>query len=361
MKARVISRLNKRLWPSTKNTPLPNPLNPNDLIEVIEEVDGEAVIPTNKKWYKTNKGFYVWSGGTRNEVANEQAQILEAFDWWHKEFNINHIWNNLGKGEGIKVAILDSGIDASHPYFKASRITSGNIWDSTKEATDNWGHGTQVASILIANGPKYIGIAPQTEIQAIKIFNRDGASIDDLVKGISMINEDTDIVCISQTLSSLDNITDRDKLVNAFNRIKTKVIVCAAGNSSSRVSYEENLPAALSISISVSATQEGGSISPNSSLSKNITVAAPGHNVKCLLPNRLDYFGPDSGTSFSAPFISGLIALGLSYLKKKGKQPPTFNAIRQIIKKSAEIQPEKDLYGSGIINTTKFLNQILSL
>lgn len=67
MKVKVIAKLNKRLWPSTRNAALPNPLIPNDILEVVEEVQGEAPPSSdNTKWYKTNEGFYVWSEGVEN-------------------------------------------------------------------------------------------------------------------------------------------------------------------------------------------------------------------------------------------------------------------------------------------------------
>ncbi|HNH61928.1 MAG TPA: hypothetical protein PLS80_17960, partial [Cyclobacteriaceae bacterium] len=67
MKVKVIAKLNKRLWPSTRNTPLPDPLIPNDILEVVEEVRGEAPPSSeNSTWYKTDKGFYVWSEGVQD-------------------------------------------------------------------------------------------------------------------------------------------------------------------------------------------------------------------------------------------------------------------------------------------------------
>ncbi|MFN8335697.1 MAG: serine protease [Cyclobacteriaceae bacterium] len=78
MKVKVIAKLNKRLWPSTKNTPLPNPLIPNDILEVVEEVRGEAPPSSeNSKWYKTDKGFYVWSEGVQ-DLSNENLMIKIA-------------------------------------------------------------------------------------------------------------------------------------------------------------------------------------------------------------------------------------------------------------------------------------------
>jgi len=113
MKVKVIAKLNKRLWPSTKNTPLPNPLIPNDILEVVEEVQGEAPPSSeNRKWYRTDKGFYVWSEGV--EDISRKNLILEVkgntFDaqqlsntWWENCFPSLHarpdIFSAVGRFE----------------------------------------------------------------------------------------------------------------------------------------------------------------------------------------------------------------------------------------------------------------------
>jgi hypothetical protein len=75
MRARIIIKVNKRLWPNTANKKLRKPLRPNDIIEVAEEVVGEE-FRSNKIWYKTNEGFYIWSGAA--EVLPPENEILEV-------------------------------------------------------------------------------------------------------------------------------------------------------------------------------------------------------------------------------------------------------------------------------------------
>lgn len=72
MKAKVIKRLNKRNFPSAKgNTPLPNPHEAGDIIDVVEEVNGSTINgTTNDRWFKTDRGCYVWSGGTDQTSLN---------------------------------------------------------------------------------------------------------------------------------------------------------------------------------------------------------------------------------------------------------------------------------------------------
>lgn len=360
MKVKVIAKLNKRLWPSTRNKPLPHPLLPNDILHVVEEVEGEAVAANNNKWYKIDKGFYVWSGGVVNADVSLPVVSAQALDWWHTEFQIPYLWERLGRGKGIKVAVLDSGIDKSHPYLQHSAITTGNIWNDTSEASDHWGHGTQVSSILVSNGPMFVGVAPDVSLHVIKVFDENGASVNDIVKGLRNLPLDVDIVCISLIVSSLSNTQDAKAIGDAIANLATPLVLSAAGNSSDRTTFEENLPAALNTVMSVAATQQGSTISPNSSLSRNIDLAAPGHNVKCLLPGNSNYLGPSSGTSFAAPFVAGLLALGLSYIKRNHK-PVSLTVMKDILLNSVDDKGNPNLYGRGIVNTSKFLNQIMAI
>jgi len=362
MKARVTVYLNERTQKPSVNAPNSKYYIPNDLVEIVEIVNGDEY-EGNKAWYKLDNGAYVWSGGVEGlQTLMDSSSNHEAFDWWHKELKIQTFWDRLGnKGNNVKIAVLDSGIDKDHIYFNSDKISCCNIWNNKKVAIDDAEHGTQVASVLISNGPKFIGIAPNIDLLAIKIYIENGATIDNLVNGLKKVTEDCDIVCISQTLSCLGNKEDKNKVEDAIKKIKTDLIICATGNDSEREDFEENLPAALENTISVAATKKGGIISPKSSKSKNITLAAPGHNVKCLLPNDSQYFGPFSGTSYSAPLIAGILAIGISYLKSKGKSIPTRSEFNEILAESTIQKKPINLYGKGLIDTEKFSNEILKL
>ncbi len=74
MKVTVINRLNKRNFPTTiGNMPLPSPLEPGDIIDIVEEVKGSFLgTPPNNIWYKARGGYYVWSGGTSFPSLNEK-------------------------------------------------------------------------------------------------------------------------------------------------------------------------------------------------------------------------------------------------------------------------------------------------
>jgi len=333
-------------------------------IEVENTRKNGEPINGNSTWYQDKNGDWYWSGGfdsIRPSYTDKDQRKVSPLDWWHHEFEIQKLWTELGnRGENATIGILDSGIDRNHPYFNSSQITGSSVLSNPSDYSDNWGHGTQVASILLANGERMIGIAPSAKLHMVKIFNSNGAIVENLANGIMEMN-DVDIICISQTLSSLHNTQDKDSIQQALNSIDCKLVVCACGNSNRRDIFEENLPAALENTISVASTQVGQKLSSYSSQSKNIDMAAPGHNVKCLLPKRLDYFGPESGTSYAAPFIAGVLSIGITYLRNKGVELPAASQFRSILHNCTNQKDPYELFGRGVFNTTKFINQIQQL
>jgi len=248
MKARVISKLNKRLWPSTKNTPLPNPLNPNDIIEVIEEVDGEAVIPANNKWYKTDKGFYVWSGGISAAIEATKAQSVLPSDTASKKLPSSLILNqsvNFG-GKKIKIALLDTGI-FNHPALegKIDPSRSKSYMPGEASADDDLGHGTALAGIMVGNDSQIEGLSTDSSIINFRIASSGFVNsnalyycLKDIVEGksgnIDIVNLSLD--CSSAIIKPIQSLVNQG-IANGI------VMVVADGESSERnnISILENV------------------------------------------------------------------------------------------------------------------------
>jgi subtilisin family serine protease len=305
MKARVISKLNKRLWPSTKNTPLPNPLNPNDIIEVVEEVDGEAVIPANNKWSKTDKGFYVWSGG----ILKESADIaLSSNQYWLNQYGIQDIWKRGITGKGVKIAILDTGVAYPHPDLKLNPEMFHDVTGSQTGVKDLDGHGTHCVGIICggtSNRP--YGVAYDASIYVCKVTH-DLAGDDDyfLKKAVDWaVEQKVDIISISKGQPNENSELEKSLEI----ALKDKILVVAsagniiAGLPSNNIYY----PARYKSVLSVGGLDYIQKPLEDSILSGETNLFGPGKNILSSDINLGRKIR--SGSSQAAPFVAGVCAL----------------------------------------------------
>lgn len=121
-----------------------------------------------------------------------EGDLFTAGQWNMRKVNAVPAWGQA-TGGGIKVAVLDSGLDLNHPDFnctgKVSVVTGSDMVDNDSTPEDENGHGTHTAGIVGAcsnNGVGVIGIAPDTTIIPIRVLNAAGSgTADQLVRGIN--------------------------------------------------------------------------------------------------------------------------------------------------------------------------------
>lgn len=259
---------------------------------------------------------------------------------------------NISMGENIVVAVVDTGVDYNHPDLKDNmwRDINGYCgYDFTKntyDPMDYHSHGTHVAGTISAamNKMGVVGVAPKAKIMALKVF----PALNDVVfhqaikyavdKGAHIINNSW-----GPTGRRPVNNLVSDAITYAVS--KGVSVVFAAGNSSDDVSYYA--PANHPDVICVGATDETDKMAGFSNYGDNITVSAPGKNIlSCKF--RSNDFIEKSGTSMSAPHVSGLLALILS--KYKGMSP---QALKAKIKADADPVESSLMRGSGRVNALK--------
>lgn len=247
-------------------------------------------------------------------VVNETSVILpqsQAADWGHEVLNIPYL-HSLGlKGRGFTVAVIDTGIDKDHPDLK------GAIKEQLKTTQEPYGftngHGTGCAGIIGARDNTYgvIGVAPEVDIISIKALGESGGgNLNDIVKAIKMaIGKKVDVINLS--LGTTANSPTLKAVVDEAYNAGIKVI-CAAGNAG-----EENTvmyPAKYEKAFAIGAINQNLEVSAFSSKGWEIDVAAPGERVLTTWKNKS--YAKVSGTSFAAPYVSGLMVLFLEARKK---------------------------------------------
>lgn len=270
-------------------------------------------------------------------------------------------------GKGVKVAVLDSGIDVKHRDLNVKggycaldiECAIGVPYD------DDNGHGTHVAGVIaaLANQTGLIGIAPSVDLYSIKSLNVWGVgTTSSLIDGINWaIKNKIDILNLSITTEQ-----DDPALEKALQRAYESgiLIVAAGGNNGDQASGIVMYPAKYDSVIGVSAVKSDSTKLPRSASGKEIEIAAPGHMIFSTYPMKWDFedgkadgYTQLSGTSMAAAHVTGVLAL------YKERFPKMTNVeLRALLANSAKDLGAKgrdDIFGYGLVQyKTEFQNTI---
>lgn len=230
-------------------------------------------------------------------------------------------------GKNVKVGVIDTGIDLTHPDLKKNIRGGINILDPSKLPTDLNGHGTHIAGIIGASRNQYgiVGVAPEVSLYAIKVLDHTGVgTVPDLIQGIEWgIANRMDILNIS--ISGGKEIPSDLKQVIDLARKRGVFVVAAAGNEGDPAGKGDTvgIPARIPTVIGVAATDKKNKRTPFSATGSEVDICAPGMNI--LSTYKDHKYAILSGTSMSAAHVSGVLALyrqryhGLSYSALLGK------------------------------------------
>lgn len=206
---------------------------------------------------------------------------------------------------GVTVAILDTGVDVTHPDLEGVVDGSFNARDGTADVTDDNGHGTHVAGIVAA-GHNSIGIdgaAPQVHLLAVKVLDANGVGDhSDIARGIVWA-VDHGASVINLSLGGPETSTILAAAVE-YAAAHDVVVVAAAGNGALD-GNEPSYPAALDQVIGVGAVGPDDRPAIFSNTGPYVDVAAPGIGIVSTIPGG---YGWLSGTSQAAPFVAAAAA-----------------------------------------------------
>ena len=257
-----------------------------------------------------------------NAVAGPSDPGLGT-QWQHDYIGTSYAWAAGHKGQDVKVAVIDSGLQRSHEDLSANATPGKNFVkgaDGTEEYNiDNGTHGTHVAGIIAAddNGIGGVGIAPDAQVRGYCVFPSadEGALTADVMRAINSAVTDGNHI-INMSLGSPMYDGDYEKVVkNAYN--KGVAIFASAGNEDTN-GY--SFPASYSGAISVGAVDQNGARASFSNYGSNVKLSFPGVHIYSTIPSGYGYM---SGTSQASPAAAGTAAVILSanetIRKKNGK------------------------------------------
>jgi len=236
-----------------------------------------------------------------------EEQPPEELPWGVDRIDAEYAWFDGLTGAGIKVAVVDTGIDYNHPDLAGNCKGGVNIINTRKSYKDDNGHGTHVAGIIAAedNEIGVIGVAPEAWLYGVKVLDRRGSGyISDVIDGITWcIENGVDIANMS-----LGTDADIQSLQDACDAAYDAglLLVAAAGNDGGAVDF----PAAYDSVIAVAAT-DVSDVRPNwSSHGPQVLLAAPG--VEILSTWKGGGYRTEDGTSMASPHVAGTVALNLA-------------------------------------------------
>jgi len=258
-------------------------------------------------------------------VAVPFAALSQTQHWGMALAAIQSVWS-VTKGEGVRVAILDTGIadhtDLITAWKKDNAINCSS--DPTWEDKGS-GHGIHVAGIIAGSDNDFgvVGVAPNCEIIPIKVLDDNGSgSYESIEKGLkNAINMNVDIINMSLGSSTTPPQSIHDLIKQAVSQ--GIVVVAAAGNDSNAVNY----PARYDEVFAVAALDQSGNLATFTSKDETIDIVAPGVDIYSTYLN--NEYCKMSGTSQAAPFVSGICALIKSALKKQNLLPEFGNQFCQ--------------------------------
>jgi membrane-anchored mycosin MYCP len=221
----------------------------------------------------------------------------EALDW-------SSVWP-VTEGEGVTVAVVDSGVSFSPQLV--GKVKAINLLPGTGYG-DCIGHGTGVAGIIAASdiqakGNPFEGVAPAARILSIKVNNQESGSSATLAQGITdAALEGAQVINVSITTVNSPGL--RAAVAGALRR--GAVIVAAGGNDDQQTGHGPFYPASYPGVLSVGAVGQDGALAPFSDLHSHVAVTAPGVNVISTTPGGYQAY---NGTSFATAYVSGVVAL----------------------------------------------------
>jgi subtilisin family serine protease len=263
-------------------------------------------------------------------------------EWHLSKMGATTAWND-SIGSGVTIAVLDSGVDPTHPDLAAKFVAGYNFFDNNTNTADVYGHGTKAAGTAAAitnNGAGVSSVAWNAKIMPIRVTGTDGwATISGLANGTTWA-ADHGARVISM---SFQNPSDSASVLSAasYARSKGAVVIGAAGNTGA---YDAT--AASDQMIIVGATDSADNVASWSSYGPSVDLAAPG--VGLYTTTNGGGYATWSGTSAATPVVSGVVAL--LFGANPSLKPSDIDSILKSTAVDFGAPGRDDYYGAGRID-----------
>nr|CEL13636.1 probable secreted peptidase [Kibdelosporangium sp. MJ126-NF4] len=274
-------------------------------------------------------GGDVWAGAKAGGIKRVwlDARRGAALDRSVPQIGAPAAWQAGHTGKGVTVAVLDTGVDQTHPDL-ASREVGEKNFSSSRDNVDRYGHGTHVASIVAGTGAKsggkFRGVAPDARILDVKVLADNGFGADSaIIAGMQWAAQQGADV-INMSLGGFDT-ADVDPVEEAVNRLSAQfgtLFVIAAGNygpADATINSPASADAALAVGavdrddkladFSSRGPREGGGVIKPDITGPGVGIVAALHSAGRIGEPVVDGYTALSGTSQATPHVAGAAAL----------------------------------------------------
>ncbi len=285
-----------------------------------------------------------------------------------KQMEVDKVWDAGYDGDGVVIAVIDTGIDANHPDLKGKVVGWVDFVNGRPSPYDDNGHGTHVSGIAAGTGAasngKYIGVAPKAKLVGVKVLNSQGSGLlSTILKGVDWVIKNKDkygIKVINLSLGSNQNGDGTDELSRAVDRAwEEGIVVCIAAGNSGPDKGTVSIPGVAKKVITVGAVDFNDKIAWFSSRGPTTDgrikpeVVAPGVDITAPKANS-DGYVQMSGTSMATPHVSGVAAL---LIQAHPNWSP--DKIKKVLIETADIVAPNQIagiaYGAGRVNAYRAL------
>jgi subtilisin family serine protease len=304
----------------------------------------------------------IWLDGKRKPLLTESVPQIGAPTAWAAGFD----------GTGVKVAVVDSGIDADHPDL-AGRVVAAENFSEEPDTLDRVFHGTHVAATIASTGAApggYKGVAPGASLLSAKVCGVSDCSDSAIIAGMQWAAEQG--AKVANVSLGASDLPGEDPVEAAVERITAEfgmLFVVAAGNYGRDATIAS--PASTDAALTVGAVDKADNLAPFSSRGPRLgdsalkpDITAPGVDITAALSSDVEADLPpgtthvaSSGTSMSAPHVAGAAAI-------LAQRHPDWTPaqLKAGLMASAAVKPEIAVYsqGAGRVDAARAVTQTVT-
>jgi subtilisin family serine protease len=326
-----------------------NTLSNNDVAKALKQKEEEVVpAPPQQQSFHIENTFVQWASAPTDKISTAlyDFQYLKLIAAWRK-YGL--------QGQEANVTVIDTGI-APHNAFAHTKILQRSTVKGDKDPLDTNGHGTWVCGKIVGVG---VGIAPKCNLTSYRTLDANGSgSVEASTAALSACLDDCDLVNMS--LGSPFRSDAQERIIGRLAEDGV-LVVAAAGNYDTDQPF---YPGSFDACLTVAATDARRSKAEFSNYGGQIDIVAPG--VSCYSTFLNNQFRCMSGTSMAAPIVTGVLALGVSYLKvvrkissRKERSKLLLAALQSTVC-DLGVKGKDAIFGFGSIDALSFLDKLHS-